>query len=175
MLAAVAAAAVPLVLFGGIARAAAPTATTWSCDRDRRHNGDGHRHRRSRRAGDELVRPVRHVDVVRRADREGERGSGTTAVNITSNLASLKAGSTYHYRVVATNTAGTVHGGDAVFTMLTPPGAATGAATGISTTTATLNGTVDPNSRDTTFYFASPLTFAGLAGMGISCSRARER
>ncbi|MGN6798287.1 MAG: hypothetical protein ACTHKS_09065 [Gaiellaceae bacterium] len=80
-------------------------------------------------------------------------GSGTVAVNITSNLASLKAGSTYHYRVVASNSAGTVHGGDAVFTTLTPPGANTGAATGIGTTSATLNGTVDPNSRDTTFYF----------------------
>ena len=40
-----------------------------------------------------------------------------------------------------------------MFTTLTPPGATTGAATGIGTTTATLNGTVDPNSRDTTFYF----------------------
>ena len=74
-------------------------------------------------------------------------------MNITSNLASLKAGSTYHYRVVASNSTGTVHGSDAVFTTLTPPGATTGAATGIGTTTATLNGTVDPNSRDTTFYF----------------------
>jgi hypothetical protein len=74
-------------------------------------------------------------------------------VNVTSNLAGLTPGATYHYRVVATNSAGTVHGGDAVFTTLVPPGATTGAATGIGTTTATLNGTVDPNSRATTFYF----------------------
>jgi hypothetical protein len=80
-------------------------------------------------------------------------GSGSAAVNVTSNLASLKPGSTYHYRVVATNSAGTVHGSDAVFTTLTPPGATTGAATGIGTASATLNGTVDPNSRSTTFYF----------------------
>jgi len=80
-------------------------------------------------------------------------GSGTAAVNVTSNLTSLKPGATYHYRVVATNSAGTTHGGDAVFTTLVPPGATTGAATTIGTTSATLNGTVDPNSRDTTFYF----------------------
>jgi hypothetical protein len=70
-----------------------------------------------------------------------------------STLANLKAGSTYHYRVVAQNSTGTARGSDAVFTTLVPPGATTGAATGIGTTTATLNGTVDPNSRDTTFYF----------------------
>src|SRR4029079_265534 len=78
---------------------------------------------------------------------------GTAGVSITSNLADLKPGATYHYRVVATNSTGTTHGSAALFTTLTPPGATTGAATGIGTTTATLNGTVDPNSRDTTFYF----------------------
>lgn len=84
---------------------------------------------------------------------KGNAGSGTVAVNITSTLADLKAGATYHYRVVATNGAGTAHGSDAVFTTLVPPGATTGAATAVGTTSATLNGTVDPNSRDTTFYF----------------------
>ena len=34
-----------------------------------------------------------------------------------------------------------------------PPAATTGTASGIGASTATLNGTVDPNSRDTTFYF----------------------
>ena len=84
---------------------------------------------------------------------KGSAGSGTIAVSITSNLVDLKPGATYHYRVVATNGSGTTHGSDAVFTTLVPPGATTGAATGIGTTTATLNGTVDPNSRDTTFHF----------------------
>jgi hypothetical protein len=80
-------------------------------------------------------------------------GSGTVAVSITSNLAGLTPGATYHYRVVATNGAGTARGSDAVFTTLVPPGANTGAATSIGTSSATLNGTVDPNGRDTTFYF----------------------
>ena len=80
-------------------------------------------------------------------------GSGSAAVDVSADLAGLKAGTTYHYRVVATNAAGTSHGTDAVFTTLVPPDAATGSASGITTTSATLNGTVDPNGRDTTFYF----------------------
>jgi hypothetical protein len=65
----------------------------------------------------------------------------------------LKAGTTYHYRVVANNAAGTSHGGDAVFTTLVPPDVTTGAATAISASGATLNGTVDANGRSTTYYF----------------------
>jgi hypothetical protein len=150
---AVAASVVPLVLFGAIARAAAPTATT----------GPATAIGATTATVTGTVVPggqatswyVQYGTSTSYGAQtaKANAGSGTTAVNITSNLASLKAGSTYHYRVVATNTAGTVHGSDAVFTTLTPPGATTGSATGIGTTTATLNGTVDPNSRDTTFYF----------------------
>ena len=80
-------------------------------------------------------------------------GSGSAAVAVSAGLTGLKAGTTYHYRVVATNGAGTSHGTDAVFTTTVPPDVTTGAASGISASAATLNGTVDPNSRDTTFYF----------------------
>ena len=80
-------------------------------------------------------------------------GSGTAAVDISSALTGLHAGTTYHYRVVATNGAGTSHGTDAVFTTTVPPDVTTGAASSISASAATLNGTVDPNSRATTFYF----------------------
>jgi hypothetical protein len=80
-------------------------------------------------------------------------GAGSTAAGVSSNLAGLKPGTTYHYRVVASNGAGTSRGGDAVFTTLVPPDVATGAATSISASGATLNGTVDPNGRSTTYYF----------------------
>lgn len=80
-------------------------------------------------------------------------GSGSTTVAVTSDLTGLKAGTTYHYRVVATNGSGTSNGSDAVFTTTVPPDVTTGAATSITASTATLNGTVDPNGRDTTFYF----------------------
>jgi phosphodiesterase/alkaline phosphatase D-like protein len=80
-------------------------------------------------------------------------GSGTAAVDVSANLTGLKTGTTYHYRLVATNGDGTTHGGDAVFTTLTPPVAVTGSASGISASSATLNGTVDANGRATTYYF----------------------
>jgi hypothetical protein len=80
-------------------------------------------------------------------------GSGTASVGVTSKLSGLRAGTTYHYRVVATNGDGTSRGGDAVFTTLVPPDAVTGAASGVGTSSATLNGTVDPNGRSTTYFF----------------------
>lgn len=80
-------------------------------------------------------------------------GSGSSAVTVSANLSGLASGTTYHYRIVATNGTGTDHGADAVFTTSVPPVATTGSASGIGPTSATLNGTVDPNGRDTTYYF----------------------
>jgi hypothetical protein len=80
-------------------------------------------------------------------------GSGSSAANVSANLTGLKDGTTYHYRVVATNATSTSHGGDAVFTTLVPPDVVTGTATSIGASSATLNGTVDPNGRATTYYF----------------------
>jgi hypothetical protein len=153
MLAAVAVSTVTFVFFGGSARAAAPTATTGPATAigatTATVTGT------VVPAGQATSWYIQYGTSTSYGSQtaKANAGSGTATVNITSDLADLKAGATYHYRVVATNSTGTARGSDAVFTTLTPPGAATGAATGIGTTTATLNGTVDPNSRDTTFYF----------------------
>ena len=80
-------------------------------------------------------------------------GSGSSPVDVSADLTGLKSGTTYHYRVVGSNSAGTNHGTDAVFTTTVPPDVVTGTATAITASAATLNGTVDANSRDTTFYF----------------------
>jgi phosphodiesterase/alkaline phosphatase D-like protein len=80
-------------------------------------------------------------------------GSGTAATNVSAQLSGLNAGTTYHYRLVATNTTATSTGADAVFTTLSPPDVTTGGASSITTSSATLNGTVDPNGRATTYYF----------------------
>ncbi len=48
-------------------------------------------------------------------------GSGTTAVVVSKAISGLKEGTIYHYRVVATNAAGTVPGSDKFFTTLDPP------------------------------------------------------
>jgi hypothetical protein len=80
-------------------------------------------------------------------------GSGTSATSVSSNLSGLAPGTTYHYRIVATSSAGTSRGGDAVFTTLVPPVVSTESASSVTASSATLNGSVDPNGRATTYYF----------------------
>jgi hypothetical protein len=80
-------------------------------------------------------------------------GSGTSTSSVSAKLSGLADGTTYHYRFVATSTAGTSHGSDAVFTTLAVPDVSTGSASSITASSATLNGSVDPNGRATTFYF----------------------
>ncbi len=77
-------------------------------------------------------------------------GAGTQPVPVTAQISSLRAGTTYHYRIIATNAGGTATGSDSTFTTagIAPPEAqgaqpATGAATGIGIETATLNGTIN--------------------------------
>ena len=43
-------------------------------------------------------------------------GSGTAATGVSSAITSLKAGTTYHYRLVGTSNAGTTYGSDDTFT-----------------------------------------------------------
>jgi phosphodiesterase/alkaline phosphatase D-like protein len=80
-------------------------------------------------------------------------GSGTTSVAVSANLSGLKPGTTYHYRLVATNSAGTSRGADAILTTASAPVAVTGSASAITATSAMLNGTVNPDGRDTAWYF----------------------
>jgi hypothetical protein len=80
-------------------------------------------------------------------------GSGTANVSVSATLSGLAQGTGYHYRVVATSSAGTSRGADGVFTTLVAPGVVTGSATSVNVSSATLNGSVDPNGRPTTWYF----------------------
>ena len=80
-------------------------------------------------------------------------GSGSSTVSVSADLSGLHVGTTYHYRVVATSSAGSSHGSDGVFTTTVPPDVVTGSPSSITPSSATLNGTVDPNGRETTFYF----------------------
>jgi uncharacterized repeat protein (TIGR03803 family) len=86
----------------------------------------------------------------------GTTGSGSTAEPVTVNLTGLPSGVTIHYRLKATNTAGTSHGNDATFaTTGTPvaPIVVTGTASGITGTSAVLNGTVNPRGSVTEWQF----------------------
>ena len=79
-------------------------------------------------------------------------GSGSANLDVASSLAGLSGGTTYHYRLVAENGAGTSRGSDGVFTTDRPPAATTGSASGIGSTSATVSGTVDPNGLATSWY-----------------------
>jgi hypothetical protein len=80
-------------------------------------------------------------------------GSGTANTSVTATLTNLEPGTTYHYRLVATNGSGTNRGADGIVTTSAMPAVVTDEATSVTTSSATLTGTVNPNGRPTTWYF----------------------
>jgi phosphodiesterase/alkaline phosphatase D-like protein len=85
-------------------------------------------------------------------------GSGSATVAAIGSLSGLEPSTTYYYRVNAQNQFGTVNGSILSFKTAGPaeskaPTAVTNAATAIKTTSATLNGTVDPNNSETSYWF----------------------
>jgi len=81
-------------------------------------------------------------------------GSGTALLNANASLANLVPGSTYHFRVCASNAVAVVYGGDQTFaTTAVGPTVITKAATGVAWKGATFNGIVTPNGAATTAYF----------------------
>jgi hypothetical protein len=82
--------------------------------------------------------------------------SGNTFRNVSANINGLSTSTTYHFRIVATNTAGSRYGSDRTFTTLTATGlpiVTTNPTTNVASFSATLNGTVDPHGLTTTVYF----------------------
>jgi hypothetical protein len=80
-------------------------------------------------------------------------GAGTSVVNVSAPLAGLRAGVTYHFRIVASNDAGTGRGSDRTFVLASAPGATTGSASSVTATGAILNGSVDPHAQGTSWHF----------------------
>jgi len=73
-------------------------------------------------------------------------GAGQAPVAVSVSIGGLSANTTYHYRIVAGNPAGTSYGPDQSLTTIpNPPAVATGPASALTSTSATLNGTVSPN------------------------------
>ena len=82
--------------------------------------------------------------------------TGNTSQHISANSGGLTASTTYHFRIVATNSAGTRYGSDRTFTTLPPTGfpvVTTNPATNVATSSATLHGLLDPHGLTTTVYF----------------------
>ena len=82
--------------------------------------------------------------------------NGNTSRNVSANVSSLTASTTYHFRIVASNMAGTRMGGDRTFTTLTATGfpiVTTNPATNVTASAATLHGSLDPHGLATTVHF----------------------
>lgn len=87
-------------------------------------------------------------------------GSGYTNIYTPAYIIGLSANTNYYFRLVAQNSYGTVNGQTYSFTTNntpaptgTAPTTSTSAATSITKTTANLNGKINPNGTDTTYWF----------------------
>lgn len=97
--------------------------------------------------------------------------SGTSETTVSAAITGLQPNTTYHFRVVANNTAGTTNGDDQTFTTTAAaPTAATGAASAVTATSATMNGTVNAKNSSTTVAFEYGLT----ASYGSSVTAAQS-
>jgi len=82
--------------------------------------------------------------------------AGNNYQNVSATISGLTASTTYHFRIVATNSAGTRYGVDQTFTTLSAPGppvVITSPATNVTSSSATLNGSVDPHGLTTNVHF----------------------
>ena len=100
------------------------------------------------------------------ATSSSSAGSGTNATNVSKTVSGLKAGTTYHFRLIATSDAGSATGSDQSFTTQGPPSVATGQATVVAPTSATLTGTVNPNGHSTSWY----IDYGPTASYGVRTS-----
>ena len=86
----------------------------------------------------------------------GDAGAGSADVPVSIQVSGLSAGTTYHYRVVATNADGTVTGADRTFTTAAGPSLpsiSSTAAREIGPTSASLRSRIDPNRGATSYHF----------------------
>ena len=85
-----------------------------------------------------------------------DKPAGSDSANhaVAQAVTGLKPNTTYHYRIVATDSHGLVAtGADVTFTTTAQPTAVTGSAMNVTKTSATVTGTVNPNGAATTFFF----------------------
>jgi len=84
---------------------------------------------------------------------DGSAGSGLGSEPVSIEIGGLQAATTYHYRVVATNSQGAVPGPDQTFTTLAPALIEEVSVTDLTAESATLNARIDPLGFETTYRF----------------------
>jgi hypothetical protein len=101
----------------------------------------------------------------------GEAGSGSGSVTVTAPVNGLSPGTSYQYRLIATNAGGTTVGSYQSFTTQPPPptgppAVATGGSSNLTPTSVTLSGTLDPNGGATGYQFQYGTSAAYGASVG---------
>ena len=88
---------------------------------------------------------------------------GGAFVAVSADVSGLASSTLYHFRAVATNSAGTTTGDDTTFRTAGIPAVTSETATNVTDTTATLNATVIPSGFDTTcqFQYVADAAFQG--------------
>ena len=84
----------------------------------------------------------------------GTLSAGGSAVGVSAQLTGLAPGTTYHYRLAASNAAGSADGTDRTFTTSTgPPSAVSGRASSITEVSARITGTLGSGGLQTAYHF----------------------
>jgi len=87
-------------------------------------------------------------------------GSGSSPVGVSVRLEGLRAGVTYHFRLVAANDLGTTRGADRSFRTDLAPSVSTGGVDGVTVSSARVSGSVNPQGRGTAAWFEYGTTTA---------------
>ena len=87
-------------------------------------------------------------------------GSGSSPVSVSVRLDGLRAGITYHFRLVAANDLGTTRGADRSFRTDLAPSVSTGGADSVTVSSARVSGSVNPQGRGTVAWFEYGTTTA---------------
>jgi hypothetical protein len=82
-----------------------------------------------------------------------DAGTGNETVAAETQLSGLLANTTYHYRLVATDSYGTTYGEDARFTTAGPPRITSEPPSEVGHQAATLNANIDPGERESSYSF----------------------
>ncbi len=82
-----------------------------------------------------------------------DAGSGNGVQNVSMEVTDLAPDTTYHFRIVASNSTGITYGQDETFTTHQPPSIDAFSTSGVTATSALLNAKINPNGAPTTYHF----------------------
>ncbi|MGC2373321.1 MAG: fibronectin type III domain-containing protein [Solirubrobacteraceae bacterium] len=88
-----------------------------------------------------------------RRTAESTAGSGTASAREIHTVGGLAENTTYHFRIVATNSYGTTYGADLTFSTGIEPSVHTNAPVTVGSDEATLSGTINPHGTEVAYYF----------------------